>query len=98
MPQSFGVCRHPPVLVHLASHVELMVNRPLLKLALEFLSAITEASGHDMTPLQNAACPRIAGVAVGSSKLALGMVEVLVQNVPIRLDRNSAVLPPVDRK
>lgn len=97
MPQGLGVCCYPAVLVHLSADIELVIDRPLLQLSFEFLAAIAEAPGHNMTALQHATRPRIAGIAVRTCKLALGMIEVLIQDVSVGLDRNSSILPFADR-
>ena len=58
-----------------------MINRSLFQLTFDLFPAIFEAPGHDMTPLEHIPRPWIAGIAIWTSKLAFGMIEVLVQNV-----------------
>jgi hypothetical protein len=49
--------------------------------AFEFFYTVAEAPVHNVTPLQHSSCPRIAGVADRSGKLAFEAAEVLKQNV-----------------
>jgi hypothetical protein len=63
-----------------------------LAFSFEFLSAIIESFGDDMTALQDAARPRIAGMAVWAGKFAFRVVEVLMQDLAIGLDRDAALL------
>jgi hypothetical protein len=68
----------------------------LFQFPLEFLAAIIEASGDDMTALQHAARPRITGMPVRAGKLALWMIEILIEDLSVTLDRDPAVLGRTD--
>jgi hypothetical protein len=50
LPQRLWVWRNSSVLIHFAAHIEFVIYE-LLQLSLEFLPAIAETSGYDVTAL-----------------------------------------------
>ena len=79
-----------PFVYTLTVEVRFVIYRTLLQFSLNFLPTIFEICGNDVTTLQYAARPRITGTSIGSSKLAFRVIEVLMEDFSIGLDRNAA--------
>jgi len=89
--ESIGIGAHPTIGIYLHFEVRFVVYRPLFQFALNFLPAVFEICGDDMSALQNATRLGTARTSIGSSKLGFRVIKVLIENFPICLDRDTAV-------
>ena len=68
-----------------------MIYRTVLQFSLHFLPTIFEVCSNDVTALQNTTRPGVTGISIRSGKLALWMVEILMQDFSIAFDRDAAI-------
>jgi hypothetical protein len=68
-----------------------VIYRTLFQFSFDFLSTIVEICGDDVTALQYATRPGITGTSIGSCKLGFWVIEVLMEDFSIGLDRDAAL-------
>jgi hypothetical protein len=66
LPESFGICRDPAILIDFAVTFVLVIHWTLLQFSFEFLPAIPMFSCHHVHSLEHAASPTMALVSVRS--------------------------------
>jgi hypothetical protein len=67
-----------------------MIYRTLLQFSFNLFPTIFDVCGDDVTALQYAARPGITRTSVWSSKLAFRVIEVLMEDFSIGLDRDAS--------
>lgn len=76
----------PTICIYLNFEVRFVIDRTLFQSSFDFFATIFEVRCANMTAPQHTARPGITGISVGSGKLALRMVEVLMEDLSIALD------------
>jgi hypothetical protein len=85
------VCRHSTILVDPASHVEVVVDRPMFELSLEFLPAGNVPLGNDVTTLKDTSGPRVTGLPVRTAELCYKIRPELFQQALFSLSTATQV-------
>jgi len=80
LPERLGVCHDSSVFVDLALELDLMIQRTLFQLPLDFFPAISVFPRHHMHSLEHATRSAAALLSVWPIEFRFGIVHVRIEN------------------